>query len=551
MESVKVSWLLSFGLWALLSIFLAGNAPAQSGMGPLDPFLPNGGEEGPWRYERDGTAFRMSNHGDPGALQYFYVNPLPGSEGRRRIAVDVSVEPSGDGNPLAGLLYSFDQNTGSYFLFVLEPGGSVGFYRRDANGFNPVMQSQVDAVRPGTNRLTLIENDRNVSLNVNGEVVGELGMNGIGIGAVGIAAAGLGRFTFDGFVVDAAATQINEAPIDQASDDTLRLKPIEIIDNTGPFGPTPAFSTFVPADWTTEGGVVWNPPSGCHRGGRLIWGASSPDKRYGIAFLPPLSWSANNYGGSQLGCLAMDITDAETAMRTYVDRFAQTQIEILSVERPPEVEQLVQQLANAAPPPATPNARQWQDGVMLRVRAVIEGVETETAFVVLTNHYEVATADGWGQGGMNVARGGNMEWLLALTTPPGELEAGHPAFPIILNNLRANPVWTQQIAQWWASQNKPAPATVASSPTDTSSVSDMMFESWKRRQGMSDDGQAKSVENIWETTRYNSANGPVALSQNYKNAWQLNNGSFVLTDDNFFNPDRTFGQSGQQLELVQ
>lgn len=562
--SLRLLMLLSFPM--LICGLMGGTAAAQSGagMGSLDAFLPGGGDEGPWRYERDGPAFRMTNGSDPNALQYFYVNPAPGSEGSRRITVDVTLEPDGNGNPLAGLLYGFDADTRSYFLFVLEPGGMIGLYRRNSSGFNPVMQSEVDAIRPGSNRLTLVERGNNVSLNVNGSRVGEIRMDDIGFGAAGIAAAGLGRFTFDGFMIDAAEDRTDTGPetmiarnaepvaavgrTGQPTAETLRLKPVEIMDDTAPFGAMPAFTAVVPADWKTEGGVIWNPASGCHKGERLIWRAAAPDERYAVAFLPPISWSVNNYGGSTQGCLAMDITEPEAAFRTYIDRFAQSPIEILAVERPPEVEQLVRQLAQAAPPPVLPNIRQWYDGIMVRVRATIEGVETHTAFVVLTSHYEVATPDGWGQGGMNQGRGGAIELLLAITTPAGELDAGHPSFPIILNNLRANPAWTHAVQQWWRNQNKPAPAMAATSPTDRGSVSDMMFESWKRRQGMSDAGQAKSVENIWETTRYNTAEGPVALSQNYNNAWQLNDGSFVLTDDNFFNPDQTFGQSGQQLE---
>jgi hypothetical protein len=45
--------------------------------------------------------------------------------------------------------------------------------------------------------------------------------------------------------------------------------------------------------------------------------------------------------------------------------------------------------------------------------------------------------------------------------------------------------------------------------------------------------------------------GTVELDHTYNHAWQLDDGSYVLTDDNFFEPYRDLGLSGERLQPVQ
>ncbi len=558
-------------LAAALLLALSGTAQAQ-GMGKLSEVLPGSGQEGIWSYQNSGDAFAMRNESDPGALQYFYLNPEPGSEGSRRVQVDVTLEPGPDRSNLAGLLYGFDPQDRSYFLFVLDPGGLVSLYRRDASGFSLVMQSETDAVRQGANRLAIAETGNQIALSLNDTRVGEIGMPGTGQGGVGIAAAGMGGASFTGFSVSRQGAGLDSAPLaagtqqatgqtlqpqtpnDQAaSGESLRLKPVQVVDQSAPFGAMTAYTTLLPLDWKTEGGVTWNPASGCHKGPQLVWGAGSNDDRYGFALLPTISWGATNYGPSSVGCIKEDLTDAEMALRAYLRYLPALQAEIVKVERPPEIQALVQQLGAMVSGQTVPGLQAWADGVVATGRAVLEGRPSDVAFIVVTSHFEGATPDGYGQGGMLISRNGNMAFLLAVSTPPGELENGHPALGVVMGNLRENPQWRQRVNQWFASQRRPnTPSIGAGSGSGSGqSVGDMMFESWKKREGMKDAGQQRSVAGIWETQRYSTTDGnQVSLSMHYKNAWQLNDGTFVLTDDQFFNPVQNFDQFGQQLTPI-
>ena len=68
------------------------------------------------------------------------------------------------------------------------------------------------------------------------------------------------------------------------------------MDNQGFGQPMPAFSLMVPQHWQTEGGVVWSQSDPCNSMGyNFAFAAAAPDRRFGVAVLPSLSWSVT-YG---------------------------------------------------------------------------------------------------------------------------------------------------------------------------------------------------------------------------------------------------------------
>ncbi|MEO1495182.1 MAG: hypothetical protein AAFV19_23815 [Pseudomonadota bacterium] len=527
----------------------------SQGMGRLSQFLPQTGQQDIWSWTNTGSSFAMANLSDPGAVTYFYVLPENRTEGRRLIETEVSLSNVSQGG--AGLIFAFDPTSNDYFAYAVEASGAVKMFRRDQNGFAEIADFGFKANRGAPNSLAVVESADKVELFLNGDFMGAVqGVTGGGVGIVGLGLVDARFASFSERLKDNASLPKSEPqradavarPADQGA---LRLVPIQIVDQTAPFGPTVAFDAMIPQGWTPDGGVVWNPPNGCHKGGRLVWGVNSPDKTYGIGMLPPISWSANNYGGALTGCVNADLADAEAVMHTYFDLSQDAQARIVEITRPPELGFVAQQLG--AQLPALAGRKHWTDGVLVRADVVEDGRVREAYILAFTLHWEIANPDGWGQGGVLLARGGNMILGLAIATPPGKLDEGHPGFAAILGNLRARPQWNQGVAQWWARQNRPsgggAPNTSAAS--DSGSITDMMFESWKRRDSASDAGHSKTVSGIWETQNYQSSSGVVALSQDYGSAWELNDGSLVLTNDLNFNPMETFNELGSQLQPVQ
>jgi len=526
-------------------------------MGALTPYLPQTGQDGAWRVANSGATFEISNSADPGAIRYYYVASQPGGEGRRTIEASIGIHPESSGS--AGLLYGLSEDGGRYHVLALHADGRVSLFRRDADGFRALIETSTQGVfRSGQqNLLRIDERGDTITYSLNGVALGEVGGGLYGNGAVGIAGVGAVRAFFDRFsAVTGDQSRVQESnqtttaqpgqAAQPGTDPTLHLRPVEISDPGAPFGSMPAYATLIPANWQADGQMNWNPPNGCYRGPGLGWSVFSPDKRYGITFLTPIKWSANNFGGALAGCLNLDLPDAEAALRAYLDALA-VEHEVLGVEKPEELLPLYEGVRASYIPMNLPNARDWTDWSLLRVRASADGITSDSAVIGISMHYELSQVDAFNR--MMITRGGVMSFIMILSTPVGALEQGHPAFPAILGNLRPNPAWQRAVAQWWQQQRRQQPGATSASTSDTS-VSDMMFESWKRREGMRDAGQSRSVNGILEVQPYQSSAGPVLLSQNYDNAWELGDGSIVLTDDRNFNPMQTFGQFGEQMNAV-
>lgn len=200
--------------------------------------------------------------------------------------------------------------------------------------------------------------------------------------------------------------------------------------------------------------------------------------------------------------------------------------------------------------PSLPGQRKWADGVALRLRTRSDSQTSDSAFVAITIHW-AARLEG-GSGISSEVRGGYLLLAIGLSTPVGKLDRGHPGFGTVFGNLRVNPEWHRKVQRWLADYFRPRKSSPVGpiGGTDSGSVTDKMFESWMKREGMRDKGQASSIDSIWEVSRYRTSSGTVALPQDYRSAWELKDGSLVLTNDANFNPIQTFSQFGKPLPRV-
>lgn len=565
----------------LLVLAAPGGAAAQNGpLGQIAEFLPPTGTQGVWQVENGGNAFSLTNQGDDSAITYYWANVAADAAGRRVIEAEVSLDPGGQYS-FGGILYGFDPETRNYFVYGLNAAGGISLYRRDERGFREILGTEIDAVKPGANRLRLEEQGEAIQMFVNGTRVSGISAPGIGSGALGLAAGGTGQVTWTAFSVttDAAGrlTPLSEgdrsdaaeppparadisAPADRrpadstqpaataeaspaSSGEFVQFSPLEIVDRTGPLGQMVAYRVMVPNGWKTEGGIQWGADGACFNGGRLAWGTGTQDDRYGIAIMPPISWSVNNFGGRQTGCLNMDIQDAGQALQAYFDTLGQQigQFEILEVSRPPEVQQYVQQLAGTLVN-GLPGQRSFADGILARVKGELEGVESESYILMLTVHQELAQS---GVGGQMISRFGNVAFMLVVSTPPGELDKGHPAFTTVMQTLRVDPQWDAAQRAWWRRKmeagRRPVGGTGGGAGLTTSYSTG----------GISDESHKKAIQGIWETQEFKSDDGSIYEgSTQYENAWKLDNGDVVFTNDHLFNPLESTGQFGTQMESV-
>lgn len=180
-------------------LLACSDEPASAGMGPLTPVIQEMSDDA-WSVRKDNGTVVMTNQGEPGAIRYFYVQPGAGEEGNREISVDVSLLESAP-ESLAGLLYGYQENPKSYYLFTVRGDGLVSLHAMDNGNFQERMAFSLGAPITAKTTLTIRERGSEIGLLVNGVEKSSLGNNRLGRGAVGIVASHLGSYQFDNFAV--------------------------------------------------------------------------------------------------------------------------------------------------------------------------------------------------------------------------------------------------------------------------------------------------------------------------------------------------------------
>lgn len=187
-------------LIALLDATTSAPALAQGfDMGPLNPFLQEASDR-VWTIRNQAGAVLMENRATPGHLNYYRVETPPGTEGRREISVDVAILGSNN-DSLAGLLYGFQSQPKSYYLFTVGGDRSVNLHQMTEAGMHSRMKWKMPELKAERTTLTIREQGASISLIVNGVEKSSFGNERIGRGGVGIIAGGIGTYRFSQFRV--------------------------------------------------------------------------------------------------------------------------------------------------------------------------------------------------------------------------------------------------------------------------------------------------------------------------------------------------------------
>ena len=164
---------------------------SAAGVGPIARVLPEG-RNGPWLGEMTDAAYRMTNTQDPATIQYYFLDPVPGTEGRRSVSVEIAIESRGEGTR-AGLVYGVTANPTTYYFYLLEPDGRVVLFFRESTGaLTEVWNSRTNRRAGDFVTLALEENGGQLRLLVDGAQAGMIRSKIGGRGGVGIAAGGDG-----------------------------------------------------------------------------------------------------------------------------------------------------------------------------------------------------------------------------------------------------------------------------------------------------------------------------------------------------------------------
>jgi len=143
----------------------------------------------------------------------------------------------------------------------------------------------------------------------------------------------------------------------------------------------------------------------------------------------------------------------------------------------------------------------------------------------------------------------------AMRAPSGELDFEFTE--MLRKTIRPEPEWSRRISQ----HNAKIAQTNIQGARERSKIiaqtgeeiRQMQADSWRQQSDSFDRMSRESSEAIRGVETYNDPyyGGTVELDNTYENAWQLNDGTYVLTDDAMFKPFRDLGVDGQRLEATQ
>jgi hypothetical protein len=334
-----------------------------------------------------------------------------------------------------------------------------------------------------------------------------------------------------------------------------RVKRTVLMDKNGFEKPLPAISLMIPSDWRGDGGVFWNVNKTCAGSGdyAIQYSASSPDGRSGLEVIPGFTWSWNNFSnGEGSGCPFLQIGGVQQFLNYFVSQ-ARPGARVIDFRPRPDIADTYKML-NSSMPMAGGEMRIWIEAGEVLIAYQANGAEMrETiASVVLLSRSRI---DGsMGMPTMEYVSGSALS-SFAMRAPNGQLDFRFGE--MVRKSPRSEPEWSMRIAQHNAkiaqANLKGARDRSAIIAQTGEEIRQMQNDSWRNQNETSDRMQRENIEAIRGVETYNDPyyGGTVQLDHTYEKAWQLDDGSYVLTNDVMFDPARDLGVNGQQLEVAQ
>lgn len=335
----------------------------------------------------------------------------------------------------------------------------------------------------------------------------------------------------------------------------VRVQRVEIMDRNGFEKPMVASTVLIPAGWSHEGGIVWGggDPNCNNAGYNVVFQASSPDGLSGVQIIPQEQWQWSNMNsGQQQGCPTRQISSVRQHIEYIVGNGRQG-ARVLDYRQRPDIEKQYAQF-NQVTPMSGSESRSWVEAGEALIAYQLNGVDIRetVAVAVLFNQLRMQ-----GLAGMP-----EMQYISGIALPGFAMRAPNGQLDFTLSEMirksgRPAPEWSARIAQHNAKIAKTnldgarKRSQIISQTNEE--IRQMQMDSWRKQNESSDYIQRETTEAIRGVETYNDPyyGGTVELDNTYDNAWQLDDGSYVLSNDAFFDPYKDLGVNATKLEVTQ
>ena len=333
--------------------------------------------------------------------------------------------------------------------------------------------------------------------------------------------------------------------------ESLHLRPVTIMDETGFAQPIPALTLMVPHDWAAEGGVLWNPRLSCASAPQAYFQTASPGESFRIATTAMESWTVANFPmpAQPDGCIQPHVD----GVRSYLEAWAARErpgARVLDVRDRPD---LAAPFAGLHVDDRATGFRTWVEAGEITYAFEHRGVAVEErlAAVVITVESLSPTVDGSVLGYQTRTAFGHV-----VRAPAGQLGSFAVLADTVLRLVRIDPQWQAAIDEHHrriASDNMASARAIHEIRMDAQNfVFDLTQQGAADRSASSDRSQAGFIEAIRGTHQYFDpvANAPVELPDYFDYVWRLEDGSYRFTNDALIVPFRDWGVDGQMIERV-
>jgi len=537
-------------------------------MGPLNQYL-EPGSFGAWELaEQDGAAIFNNQQAD-GDINYYFVGANPGEAGQREISVEVGILRNSNFSK-AGLLYGFENDPRSYFMFTIDNLATVRLEYRSPAGWEERLSQRIAGINPENVTLSIREDGQQISLLVNGVEQSAIGNDRMGRGGVGIVAVGIGTYGFRDFDVKVGGTRDDGSNLGQDQTDTdskgielqtgssenstsavdfsssqtgqlpdgvLHVRAVDLIDKHGFNQPMRAASTLIPADWKFDGSVHWV-ADGCFKGTHIVFDAISPDERSNISMLP-----ATTVQWSQLGpannCTFLRADRAEAMIQPVLDQVLKN-TKIIKTERNPQLTAQNKQLAFQGVGHQT-----WVDHIIVTVEHDRHGTRHRALVRLDTSHLRMSLP----------MYEGPVESMAAVakptifSAPVEQFDNFEIEIQLIVGSFKIDRAWQAKMNkhnQVISDDNLKTGQKIAEINRNTNAeIAAMNAGTVASTSAANDRNHRRMLDMLTDRQTVQGKDGPVNVPVG--TVWQTDDGSMYVSQNSAFDPN-SFGVTAKKLE---
>lgn len=341
--------------------------------------------------------------------------------------------------------------------------------------------------------------------------------------------------------------------------DVLRLRQARIMD-PGFFGrDMVALTLMVPADWQDRGAVTWADTMCQIRMQQIQWEAASPDGRERIQIMPAEGWTASrdNMGHSQpdqSGCPDWTFSSLQEFLQAWIAHH-RPNARVLDFEIDPEASQAMLASLPQIPSMSGMQYRNRAEAGRLLLAYQENGQEFREMVTtgVVFMHFDM-TMPSYGAGPdyqMQSLTGSTLPVFTA-RAPAGELDFDR--FEAFTSTLSINPAYAEEVGRFFAGLNR----TRMQGEQDRHQIrmdtinyiGQLNRDSYNSRMDSMDRSSHQFSQTIREVQTWVDpvSREPVELPMHYRNAWRMDDGTYLMTNSDGFDPWRDLQIRGDRMQ---